>query len=121
MSVEALSWCKNQGCQTPTSKLVLFVLANYCDERHSCYPSERHIAHICGISPRSVRRCLVSLQALGLVAVQRRSGTSNRYFLAVDTDVQSRVDTDVHTPRSRASTNTKDIQKKKRSLNAIAG
>jgi DNA-binding GntR family transcriptional regulator len=124
MSIEALNWCKSQPCPTPTSKLVLFVLSNYADERHSCYPSEKHLAKICGISDRSVRRCITALSELGLLDIESRKGTSNRYHLRVDTSVQSRVDTSVRTVRPRASAYTKEKQKKKtqrRSLNELAG
>ena len=126
MSIEALTWCKNQDCPTPTSKLVLFVLSNYADERHTCYPSEAHIAKICGITDRSVRRCLQMLIERELVAVEQRKGTSNRYHLRVDTSVHTRVDTNVRTGRTRASAYTKEIQKKKpqpqrRTMNELAG
>lgn len=126
MSIEALNWCKNQTCPNPTAKLVLFVLSNYADERGSCYPSEKHIAKICGVSDRSIRRCLQSLSEYGLLEIKHRSGTSNRYFLSVDTSVQRGVDTSVRTVRTPVSAYTKEKQKRKtqpirRSLNDLAG
>jgi len=123
MSIEALNWCKAQACPTPTSKLVLFVLSNYADEQHTCFPSEQHIAQICGITDRSVRRCLSALASIDLIDIELRKGTSNRYHLRVDTSVHTRVDTNVRTVRTRASAYTKDKQKPKtrRSLNDIAG
>ena len=126
MSIEALNWCKSQTCPTPTAKLVLFVLSNYADERASCYPSEKHLAKICGVSDRSIRRCLQSLSDSGLIEIKHRSGTSNRYFLSVDTSVHRGVDASVRTVRPRATAYTKDTQKTKtqpirRSLNDIAG
>ena len=123
MSVEALSWCKNQICPSPTSKLVLFVLANYADERHSCYPSEKHLSKICGVSDRSIRRCISALKEYGLVSIQLRSGTSNRYFLGVDTSVHRGVDTSVLPVRPPVSAYTKEILKTNTevNLNDIAG
>lgn len=125
MSIEALNWCKSQDCPTPTAKLVLFVLSNYADERNSCYPSEKHLAKICGVSDRSVRRCLQTLSDIGLIDIQHRSGTSNRYFLSVDASVHPSMDASVRTVRTPVSAYTKDIQKKKtprrRSLNDLAG
>ena len=132
MSIEALNWAKFQKCPTPSTKLVLIVLANYADQANSCFPSEAHIAKICEISPRQVRRCIVELEKLALVRTQNRSGTSNRNFLSGDTGVRGRGDTDVRggvdtddrgvvTP---TSSYTKDIHNKeprRKSLNEIAG
>ena len=123
MSVEALSWCKNQICPNPTCKLVLFVLSNYADERHSCYPSEKHLAKICGVSDRSIRRCISALKEFGLVSIQLRAGTSNRYFLGVDASVRRGVDTSVLPVRPPVSAYTKEILKTNTevNLNDIAG
>ena len=114
MSIEALGWVKNKDCKNPTIKLVLFILANYADENFSCYPSEKHLAKICGVSDRSIRRSLTWLRDNDYIRVEHRTGTSNRYFL--------RVDTNVRTLRTRTSTNTKVIQKNiRRSKNELAG
>ena len=114
MSIEALGWAKRQKCNTPTTKLVLFIMANYADEQHSCYPSEKHLGKICGITDRSVRRCITWLKENNLITVTHRKGTSNRYFL--------RVDAVVRTLRTPKSYNTKDTQNKKiRSKNELAG
>ena len=119
MSIEGLGWAKKQKCNTPTTKLVLFIMANYADEQHSCYPSEKHLGKICGITDRSVRRCLVWLKENNLITITHRKGTSNRYFLSMDT---LSMDTVVRTLRTPKSYNTKDIQKKKiRSKNELAG
>jgi DNA-binding transcriptional regulator YhcF (GntR family) len=99
MSIQGLQWCIKQECDTPTSKLVLFILSNYADENSSCFPSEKHIAKIVGISDRQVRRCLANLVDKGLISIEERKGTSNRYFLCMDADVQ--------TVRKPTSTNTK--------------
>lgn len=122
MSIEALSWCKNQECPTPTSKLVLFVLSNYADEQHSCYPSEKHIAKICGISDRQVRTHLKKLQSLGLIHILIRQGTSNRYILGVEAGFRGGVEADFRAVRKQTSAYTKDKQKIKRgTLNDLAG
>lgn len=124
MSIQALNWALKQELETPTIKLVLFILGNYCDEHGSCYPSEGKLADICGISDRQVRRCLKSLQDRGLISSSIRMAvgggqTSNRYFLNMDTDVHPSMDTHVHPPleahvhppRTPASTNTKEDTK----------
>ena len=127
MSIEALGWVKNQTCPTPTSKLVLFVLANYADEKHSCYPSEKHLAQICQINDRSIRRNLTLLQDAGLLTIKHRLGTSNRYYLKVPqgvvTDNRRGVVTDNRRVRSLVTANTKEILKTKtgKNKNELAG
>lgn len=118
MSIEAIAWCKRQKTNTPTTKLVLFILSNYADQNFSCFPSEKHIGSICGISDRQVRRCLTWLETNNLLTKQRRFGTSNRYYLSVDAHVL------IH--RTPKSDYTKDKQnkfkrQKKESKNALAG
>tara|TARA_Y100000114_G_C11732952_1_gene314615 strand:- start:495 stop:1100 length:606 start_codon:yes stop_codon:yes gene_type:complete len=105
MSIQALSWSIKQQTSNPTTKLVLILLANYCDEKHSCYPSEKHLANLVGVSDRTIRRCLKELVDKKLISVQAREGTSNRYFVRVDTSVQ--------TVRTPTTNNTKDKTKDK--------
>ena len=105
MSIQALSWSIKQQTSNPTTKLVLILLANYCDEKHSCYPSEKHLANLVGVSDRTIRRCLKELVDKKLISIQAREGTSNRYFVRVDTSVQ--------TVRTPTTNNTKDKTKDK--------
>jgi DNA-binding transcriptional regulator YhcF (GntR family) len=107
MSIQALSWCVNQKCDTTTTKLILFILSNYADENQSCYPSEKHIAKLAGVSDRTVRRSLRYLEDFGLLRIKHQQGTSNRYFLSVDTHVQPPMDTTVQTLRTPVTNNTK--------------
>lgn len=107
MSIQALSWCVHQKCDTTTTKLVLFILSNYADENQSCYPSEKHIAKLAGVSDRTVRRSLRYLEDFGLLRIQHQNGTSNRYFLSVDTYVQPPQDTTVQPLRTPVTSNTK--------------
>jgi len=103
MSIQGLNWCIKQKTDTPTTKLVLFILSNYADENGSCYPSEKKLGELVGVSDRQIRRCLTYLIKNGFITAQARSGTSNRYFLSMDVDVL--------TPRTPASSNTKDDTK----------
>ena len=64
MSIEAINWCKTKNCNTPSTKLVLVWLANYADQDHSCFPSEKHLGELCGISDRQVRRCIDWLEKM---------------------------------------------------------
>jgi len=105
MSIQGLNWCIKQKTDTPTTKLVLFILSNYADENGSCYPSEKKLGELVGVSDRQIRRCLTYLIKNNFITVQPRSGTSNRYFLSMDTDVQP-----LRTPTSfNTKDNTKDI------------
>lgn len=108
MSIQALSWSIKQNCDTPTTKFVLVLLSNYCDENNSCYPSEKHLGKLVGVSDRTVRRSLKWLSDNGLIQIKLRTGTSNRYYVGVDTDVQ--------TPRTPTTTNTKEDTKDKYSV-----
>jgi len=103
MSIQGLGWCIKQETDTPTTKLVLFILSNYADEQGSCYPSEKHLASIVGVSDRQIRRCLKWLITNNLIRAEHRTGTSNRYYLTMDADV--------HTLRTPTSTNTKENTK----------
>lgn len=105
MSIQGLNWCIKQETDTPTTKLVLFILSNYADENGSCYPSEKKLGEYVGVSDRQIRRCLTWLTKNNLITIQHRKGTSNRYFLSMDTDVQP-----LRTP---TSANTKDNTKYK--------
>tara|TARA_Y100000004_G_scaffold60201_1_gene67200 strand:- start:1101 stop:1703 length:603 start_codon:yes stop_codon:yes gene_type:complete len=107
MSIQALSWCVNQKCDTTTTKLILFILSNYADENQSCYPSEKHIAKLAGVSDRTVRRSLRYLEDFGLLRIEHQQGTSNRYYLSVDTHVQPPVDNTVQRLRTPVTNNTK--------------
>jgi len=114
MSTQAINWAREKDCPTPSTKLVLFMLANYAKKNnHTCYPSEKHLAKICCLSDRQVRRCIASLVKLNYVTVKKRKGFSNLYTLGVDTSVRR-----VRTP---TTPNTLNIQKNRSRLNAIAG
>ena len=108
MSIQALSWSIKQNCDTPTTKLILVLLSNYCDENSSCYPSEKHLGKLVGVSDRTVRRSLKWLSDNSLIQIKLRTGTSNRYYVSVDTDVL--------TPRTPTTINTKEDTKDKYSV-----
>ncbi|MEK9768081.1 MAG: helix-turn-helix domain-containing protein [Betaproteobacteria bacterium] len=87
MSFEAMAWVANQKCPSPASKLVLFMLANYADERHSSFPSIERLSDLCGCHPDTVRRAIKQLESIGLLKVQPRyvqgKQSSNLYILGV--------------------------------------
>lgn len=89
MSFQAMSWAVKQECKTPTSKLILILIANYADENNSAFPSKDHLSKLANCDERTIRRSLRALVDAGYVTVQDRhdaSGrqTSNRYILNLD-------------------------------------
>ena len=107
MSIQALSWSIKQKTKNTTSKLVLLILANYANEKHESYPSEKHLGELVGVSERTIRRCLKQLTELGLITVMQRAGTSNLYKVNLGTDTSVLP---VRTPMtSNTKENTKEI------------
>lgn len=111
MSIEALNWCIKQKCDTPTTKLVLFILSNYSDEKNSCYPSEKKLAKLVGVSDRQIRRCLNWLEKNRYIKIEPRAGTSNRYYVSMDISVQTGRTSVSEGGRKPMSYNTKEDTK----------
>lgn len=106
MSIEALSWGINQDTDTPTSKLVLLVLCNYANMDNKCFPSEKHLSKLCGVSERSIRRCIKQLKEKNLIQVSLRNFNSNEYTLLL----QDTHDLSYRTPvTNNTKVDTKDI------------
>ena len=106
MSIEALSWGIKQNTQTPTSKLVLLVLCNYANVENICFPSEKHLGKICGVSERSIRRCIKILKDSNLIKVQMRNFNSNEYQILC-----KQQDTNDQNNRTLVTNNTKEQTK----------
>lgn len=93
MSVKAVAWVLDdlQGLK-PGPTLVMLALADFADERNSCFPGQERIAARARCSKRSVITYLRELQELGLVSIESRfysngakgiRRSSNRYILHV--------------------------------------
>jgi hypothetical protein len=82
LSFKALAWAFDQDLRNP-DKCVLTALAyrDNHDEPHGCYPSIPRIARDCGISERTVQRCLIDLESLGLIKRVLRPHRSTFYFM----------------------------------------
>lgn len=82
LSFKALAWAFDQDLRNP-DKCVLIALAyrDSHDEPHGCFPSIPRIARDCGISERTVQRCLINLESLGLIKRHLRSHRSTFYFM----------------------------------------
>ena len=89
MSLEYLNAALKIDGLSPTAKLILLILANYADEKGSCYPSQKHLAKIVGLkNKRSVQTYIKLLNDLNLIRTERRykadgGYTSNRYILTM--------------------------------------
>ena len=127
MSIE----CLNQALkiefkgQTPTKRLILILLANYCDDKNSCYPSYKHIAKLAGLKDtKHIANIIKEFEQLGLLKIEHRKTkegghTSNRYHLTLRATAplgasgEEVVGPDTHSPLSPPPTILKRIQKKK--------
>lgn len=92
MSIECLNKALKINGLTPTKKLVLVILANYADEKGTCYPSYKHIARMIGLeTTRTIQNAIKEFEQLGLLRIERRKldnggYTSNRYHLTIKND-----------------------------------
>src|SRR5690606_32930135 len=101
MSIQALDWAfKQNGFSVPATKLVLIALANYADERNTCYPSQAKLASICSLGRRSIITHLQRLRDEGFITWHRTRGsdgraTTNTYELIIDRKNPAFVDPDM--------------------------
>ena len=59
--------------QTPTKRLILILLANYCDEKNSCYPSYKHIAKLAGLKDtKHVANIIKEFEQLGFLKIEKK-------------------------------------------------
>lgn len=92
MSIEALNKALNLQFknQTPTKRLILILLANYCDENNSCFPSYKHIAKLAGLKDtKHIANIIKEFEELGLLKIVKRfkedgGNISNLYYLTLD-------------------------------------
>ena len=63
-------------------KMTFAMLLSYAWQNDYCFPGQQRLAEDLGLSDRSVRTHLKSLEAIGLLAIQRRGqGKTNIYEL----------------------------------------
>jgi hypothetical protein len=95
MSTIATRWASQQKTGSPTSKLVLLVLADRADKSGHCWPSARNIAATCELCERAVRLHIDKLQKSRKISVTRRmtshGQTSNGYQLNIPREVEQTV------------------------------
>ena len=79
MSIEAINWALKVEMKGTCSKFILVVLANYANEKEECFPSQKLLAERCAMNDRSVRRCLLGLENLGLIERVSRKRSDGTY------------------------------------------
>ena len=66
---------------TAQAKILYAVLVSYCWDSGYCYPGQMQLASELGVSDRSIRNWLKSLEKYGLIKKAHRFGLSNLYYL----------------------------------------
>lgn len=103
--------------QTPTKRLILILLANYCDDNDSCYPSYKHIAKLAGLKDtKHIANIIKEFEELGLLRIENRrnedgGNTSNRYHLTLGSTQSPPVGLRTTTPLVPTPDNTKEDTK----------
>lgn len=78
MSIEALTWAWETEA-VYRDKIVLLALSDYANHNWEAWPSHATLARKCGMSSRTIVRCLGSLEDAGLITKTTSTGTSNTY------------------------------------------
>jgi hypothetical protein len=82
MSVKVMNWVFENSRSDGYDRLVLLALADRTNDAGlDAWPSVPTIAAKSRMDARTVRRCLVRLEALGELQVERRQGRSSRYAI----------------------------------------
>ncbi len=85
MSIKAMNWAWDQVLPV-AHKIVLVALADHADNDGVCWPGLASIEEKTGVKKRTLIKVVQSLEADGLIKVERRKGgqgkqETNRYFL----------------------------------------
>jgi hypothetical protein len=98
MSIECLNKALKIEGLTPTKKLILVLLANYADEKKTCYPSYAHIAKIVGLkTTKGIKSAIKEFEQLGYLKIINRKAEhggyiSNLYRLTLDKKAMVELD-----------------------------
>lgn len=80
MSLDATRFAWKQDIR-PSHKLVLLALADRAGEYHDCYPSIKRIEMDTGLHRETIMEAIEQLGKLGILAISRTSGKSNKYTI----------------------------------------
>lgn len=86
MSFQAMTWAVDQKCESAGQKLVLIMLANYCNSHTGqCNPSHQRLADECSMGVSTLKNHLARLAELGVLrierSVQHEVNLPNQYWL----------------------------------------
>ncbi len=81
MSFSAMAWASKQKVKSASQKLVLLMLANYADDEDRCWPSKKTLSDVCCMSKSAICSNILQLEEAGLIAVEKREGTSSVIWL----------------------------------------
>lgn len=74
MSFQAMAWAVEQKCENAGEKLVLLMLANYCNgHTGQCNPSHSKLADECSMGVSTLKRHIAGLSERGLIEVTQRA------------------------------------------------
>lgn len=100
MSIDALSWAFSLELPGPATKLTLLALANYANEDHESYPSQKTLSKRTCLSERAIRKHLVILEELGLLARSTRKRVNGTFTTDLFTlQVGAKPSNQVHNQR----------------------
>lgn len=88
MSFQAMTWAINQKVDSSGKKLVLLMMANYCNSHTGqCNPSHKRLAEECSMGISTLKNHIASLEKDGFLTIQRNAveGVSlpNQYHLNI--------------------------------------
>lgn len=87
MSVKAMSWVWEHSASDGNDRLVLLAIADRAtDDGRDAWPNQEEISRKTKLARRTVQRCIVSLEQLGELDVQREVGNTNRYRIVFDAE-----------------------------------
>jgi hypothetical protein len=93
MSIEAISAVLHHSKSTGTARAVLTAIAWHIgqDPEDGCYPSQRTLGYMAGVSTRQVQRALTKLEELQEIEIAVHNGEgfrtdriTNRYWVMLD-------------------------------------
>jgi len=90
LSIEAISWAFKQTL-TASEKLVLLVLADYCDDENKCWPKQETLADRTGLTRQTVNAKLGALETSGLIIREQRHHTSNITKLNIEHEPKTKT------------------------------
>jgi hypothetical protein len=86
MSHVASTWARRARVGNVTNKAILFVLADYANHNHECWPSFERVAYEAECSISTVKRAIADMEKRGILRRERRrrpDGTLGSYLMVL--------------------------------------